>query len=319
MGAFKWAGADPLAGPHQEILIDGRCIVGRARTAHWIQQSDLISAEHAVIAYTSLGWTLRDLSSTNGSWVDGVAISGEVVLVENAQVSFGHEENVWTFVDVSPPHARVKCRKSGTKYETLAGYLSLPATGQPEANLYQSEDGWILERGGQVHVVADSMTFTLPSGDYEVHLPRGVFSATSSTVVLSEGEQPLVLHFDVSFDEEHVAIQLSYQGKSLNLEHRSHSYLLLTLARRRERDQKDPHCPPQEAGWCETRELAEAFHASPEQLNLWVWRARKQVQELHPELASLVIERRPSLAVLRIGTPHLHIRRGDEPTLLLES
>ena len=312
MGAFKWAGADSQVRPSHDVLVDGRCIVGRARTAHWVQTSDLVSAEHAVIAYSGQGWTLRDLSSTNGSWLNGAPVSGEVALVENAQVSFGSKENTWIFVDSSPPHARVKCVTTCFVFNTLAGYLSLPERGQPEANLYQSEDGWILERGGQVQAVADSMRFTLPSGDYELELPKGVFSAPSSTVVLSEGEQPLVVQFDVSPDEEHVTIQLSYQGKSLNLEHRSHSYLLLTLARKRTRDLQDPQCPPLEAGWCETRELAEAFHSTPEQLNLWVWRARKHVQELHPELAALIIERRPTLAMLRIGTPHLLICRSEE-------
>lgn len=310
MGAFKQAGAASLHHSDQKVLIAERCIVGRARTAHWQQSSDLVSAEHAVIAHSKQGWTLRDLSSTNGSWVDGAPVVGEVRLTDNSRVSFGHKENTWVFIDSSAPHAQVKCLETGIIFNTISGYLSFPDPEQPESNLYQSEHGWILESGGQAQEAADGMRFNLPSGSYELWLPKGVSSTSSATLALEEGEQPLVLQFTVSPDEEHVATRLFYQGRSLELLHRSYSYLLLTLARKRQDDQNNPLCPTLEAGWCETRELAESFHVSPETLNLWVWRARKQVQEFHPELAPLIIERRPSLAMLRIGSSYLSITRA---------
>ncbi len=48
-----------------------------------------VSRSHALLRSDGLCWRLRDLGSTNGTWVNGVRVIGEVTVEEGDAVRFG--------------------------------------------------------------------------------------------------------------------------------------------------------------------------------------------------------------------------------------
>jgi hypothetical protein len=107
--------------------------------------------------------------------------------------------------------------------------------------------------------------------------------------------------FSVSRDEEHVHLHTTCGGSSFDMGARSHNYLLLTLARRRLEDAKegtgDTAC-----GWIYQEDLAHDPTMAPPQLNIDVFRIRKQFAAVGVVDAANIIERRPRTRQLRIGT-----------------
>jgi|SRR6185312_5752248 len=78
------------AAPARElILAEGReTIVGRDPDCGVVVEDDRVSRRHAAFSYGSMGWTVTDLGSKNGTLVNGVRVeSGR--LAERSWVSFG--------------------------------------------------------------------------------------------------------------------------------------------------------------------------------------------------------------------------------------
>lgn len=67
----------------------GKFLVGREEDCHLRPNSDLVSRHHCVFTLDEYGLRLRDLGSTNGSFVNGEQIRGAVVLKSGDRVSIG--------------------------------------------------------------------------------------------------------------------------------------------------------------------------------------------------------------------------------------
>lgn len=70
-------------------LPEGKFLVGREEDCHLRPNSDLVSRHHCVFTLDEYGLRLRDLGSTNGSFVNGEKIRGAVVLNNGDSVSIG--------------------------------------------------------------------------------------------------------------------------------------------------------------------------------------------------------------------------------------
>jgi hypothetical protein len=116
----------------------------------------------------------------------------------------------------------------------------------------------------------------------------------------------LELTFHVSLDEEHVSIHVRCAGRSVEIGERAHNYLLLTLARRRIADAQ-AGLPDTSCGWVDREDLANDPRMAPPQLNLDVFRIRKQFALKGVVDAAALVERRPR--ELRIGTGKTSIVR----------
>ena len=116
------------------------------------------------------------------------------------------------------------------------------------------------------------------------------------------------LLFTVSRDEEFVTIQLESAGVTRDLGSRGHNYLLLTLARRRLSDAADG-LPESLCGWIYQDDLAHDPSMVGPQLNIDVFRIRKQFAAIGVGDAASIIERRPRTRQIRIGTPHINITK----------
>jgi hypothetical protein len=66
-----------------------RLTIGRGKENKLTLEDNEISRKHAVIEPTSAGWLLKDLNSTNGTWLNGVRITNAVILKAGDRLEFG--------------------------------------------------------------------------------------------------------------------------------------------------------------------------------------------------------------------------------------
>lgn len=71
-----------------ELFFSNPVVIGRADSCDITIQNGLVSRHHIEFFQTSQGWSLRDLDSTNGSFVNGERIS-EIELTDNGLVALG--------------------------------------------------------------------------------------------------------------------------------------------------------------------------------------------------------------------------------------
>src|SRR5438270_303436 len=64
-------------------------LIGREQDCHLRPNSDLVSRHHCVFTLDDFALRLRDLGSTNGTFVNGQRIQGQVVLKPGDHVSVG--------------------------------------------------------------------------------------------------------------------------------------------------------------------------------------------------------------------------------------
>jgi hypothetical protein len=110
----------------------------------------------------------------------------------------------------------------------------------------------------------------------------------------------------VSRDEEHVELKAECCGRPHDLGSRSHNYLLLTLARERLRD-VNAGVPETSSGWMYQEALLDELAIPQTQLNIDVFRIRKQFAALDLVDPGHIIERRPRTKQLRLGTARIAI------------
>src|SRR5579872_7290290 len=103
-------------------------LIGREEDCHLRPNSDLVSRHHCVFTVDDFTVRLRDLGSTNGTFVNGERLQGQVVLKPGDQVSVGK----LSFEIVVREAATVAIPAPGRAGEA-------PATPPPQPNVESSE------------------------------------------------------------------------------------------------------------------------------------------------------------------------------------
>src|SRR5688500_1996999 len=82
-----------------------RHLVGRAPTCDRVLDAPVVATLHAAIAWTEDRWTVRDLGSKNGTFVDGVRLgSGDgVALRRGSRLGFGEAARPFVLEDDAEP------------------------------------------------------------------------------------------------------------------------------------------------------------------------------------------------------------------------
>jgi S-DNA-T family DNA segregation ATPase FtsK/SpoIIIE len=183
----------PPAGPAVAVLrpdgeleflaVGDEFVVGRAAEADVRLADGTVSQRHARWHLGVHGWEVEDLSSSNGTFVNGRRITGTVRLAPGDAVSFGTAPTTLTVGDVAafgsgPEHVRVQIEGAGAARavsidadrsatvgaatERIAAYLGVAAGGKL---LYRARDGQLLHpddlwagsgtRRGDLLVLAD--------------------------------------------------------------------------------------------------------------------------------------------------------------------
>jgi hypothetical protein len=298
-----------------QMVLPGRCLVGRAPTCDLVLPERNDSGQHAVIAWNGTGWDVQDLGSRNGTYVDDQRLGGDtrVRLRHDSRVRFGRESSPWTLVDDTAPVAMAQRLTSREWRRAEGGYLALPGPEHYECAVYQTSDGgWVVERGSEVSPVADQGTVSTSGGElWRVVLPVAVLATEK------EGDMPrllarLRLRFRHSLDEEQVELTAFCGKERLDLGIRAHHYPLLLLARRRLTDRRAGLTEADE-GWVLLDELLQMLNMGESHLNISIHRARNQLGELGVVDAASLVERKPRMRRIRLGLADFEVVPLDRP------
>jgi hypothetical protein len=75
--------------PRLLLPADGSVVLGRSHGCGCVISDPEVSRRHAKLTHTETGWTLRDLSSTNGTYVNGARITDTACVQPGDQVWLG--------------------------------------------------------------------------------------------------------------------------------------------------------------------------------------------------------------------------------------
>jgi len=294
-----------------------RSLVGRAPSSTVTLDDRRASAEHAVIAWTGQGWEVRDLSSLNGTWVDGKPLEpGErVALLRDSRLGFGIADDAWILVDDRGAGPAARNESTGELVHAAAGLLALPTLADPRATIFPGDDGeWFVDVAGELQSIGCGATLVLDGVHWTIFLPSSLAPVPGTLEATGTAAPPTIaalgLSFVVSSDEEHVDISLSCgDGEEILLPPRSSHYLVLTLARARLADAARGVAEG-EQGWLYSSDLADMLDYSAERLNVEIFRARALFAKLGVTDAGQLVERRASSRQLRLGVSRLLVTRA---------
>jgi hypothetical protein len=290
-----------LSNGERTIRLAARVEVGRDPSCPLRLEGRRVSAFHARVVHSDGAWLLRDLGSTNGTFLDGVRLPPGVdrTLAEGARIAFGDPSAVWTLIDAGAPCAVAMREDTGELIAALAGILALPPD-EGAVTIYESADGrWVAERHDGVSVIEDGHVLELDGAIWRVRLP-----VAAKVTPLSEVEgSDIALSFSVGADEETIRVVLVGPGGQEEIPPRACHYLL-TLARARIEDRAEGISSLQ-AGWRDVDALCRLLGAEENRLNVDVFRLRRQLAPYG--VPPTIIERRPGERMIRIGCARLVI------------
>lgn len=291
------------------VALPAHALVGRSSVCTVRLQERLASGEHARVSYAGGVWSVRDLGSKNGTFVNGerIASGGESPLAAGDQVAFGDAKEPWTLADASPPVPMARRLSDDAMIAGADGLLALPSAEEPRACVVEKDGGsFSVEIDGEDRPARDGEVLRLGGEDFMLHLP----AATAATAdAREEGGRvdDAELRFRVSRDEETVELSVVCGGRVHALAPRSHHYLLLTLARARVRQRDAGALAPSQRGWVFVDELCRMLSMDENKLNVEIYRLRRELGAVGLAHAAAVIERRRASRQLRVGTERITI------------
>jgi FHA domain len=296
----------------QMRLLEPEHLIGRSPSCALHINERYVSAQHALLRWTGRDWELRDLGSRNGTFLNGDRLkpAEEVFVRAGSRIAFGKPEQTWEVVDDGAPGAMVVPVGEGEPVVLEGELLALPSSDDPRVTIYRSEGSWFLEKADESTApLTNRQTFEIEGRVWRFCCVEDTTKTTladSSTLGLEV--RYLQLTFSVSADEEHVHLQMSCGGKTVDLGSRTHNYLLLTLARRRIADAAAGQ-PETACGWVYQDDFPNDPMMAAAQLNIDVFRIRDQFKSAGVLDAANIVERRPRTRQLRIGTGRLSVVR----------
>lgn len=290
----------------REHPLSPRYLIGRAPACQLRLDDPGVSGHHAELVWDGERWKVQDLGSRNGTTLGERALArGErVPLPCNVDLVLAGVVRL-RLVDDSPPCLFAEAG-DGELRRASDELLSLPSDEQPELTIFRELDGrWWVELATETRELGELDTVIAGGRSWRVFSPSSLplTREIAGSSLLAEQE----LRFRVSRDGEHVELDLVNAAGVINIEPRVHLGLLLTLARARIADARNPTLPETEHGWVYREELPRMLGIEPELINLWSHRARRQLAQAKIRDAAAVIERRTDTAQLRIGVSRLRV------------
>ena len=294
----------------QRVYLAERSLVGRSASSWVISDRQSVSNDHAVLFYHRDRWLIRDLGSTNGSFVNEQSLKpGQTLrLTRGTELRFGGESAV--LENIEPPTACALCLTSGRYYSAVQGVMTLPEEVEPLLTVYQSADeSWVVEGEEEYKTATDGEVLHAGDRRFRLHIP----SATVSRVNVSTQEGGALLTranvelvFNVSSDEESMAVELRASGNVVRLSPRQSHEVLLELARSRLLDRREGTAE-EECGWVYADDLATRLAYNKSHLNVAIHRVRRQFAEAGLVDAAQLFERRPTSQQIRLGIAQLRV------------
>lgn len=289
-------------GGAREIALPAHCLVGRSSACTLRVEEPKASREHARLHFQQGTWTVRDLGTTNGTFVNGerLAAGATKALSAGDRLGFGDAADVWTLIDASPPGALARRLDTDERIVAEGGVLALPSADAPLAVALEVEGAWIVEIDGRSRPARDGEELRVGGVAYALHLPEASVATANAAGLRRLAD--VELRFRVSRDEERVEVTVVGPWGAHVLPPRAHHYAWLTIARARMRDRDLPGLAEAQRGWIGVEDLCEALRLDEAHLNVELHRIRKGIAAIELVDGAGVIERRRNLRQLRLGT-----------------
>ena len=291
------------------VVLAARGLVGRSAACTLRLTEPQVSGEHARISHVAGEWTLCDLGSRNGTFVNGARVpyGKNLVLAEHDQVAFGNPPSIWTLTDASPPQVLARRLSDDALLPAVHGILALPSAGAPAASVFEANKGsWVIEIGSEVRPAHEGEVIEVEGERFLLHLPAGLATTVQGAAAETRVDD-LTLRFRVSRDEEHVEVSVALPDGPRILAPRAHHYTLLTLARARRRDQEVSALSEAQRGWVFVDDLCRSLAVEETRLNVEIHRIRQDFAALGVAGASAIIERRRGSRQLRLATARVTV------------
>lgn len=259
---------------------------------------------HAEIRWDGNLWFVQDLGSRNGTFADGrrLAAGERTPLVAGVELVFGDPTNRYRFQSESPP-TLMALSWTGNVCLSEGEFLGIPSLENCLVLIFRGDgDLWYLETPDEVRTVDNQESISVAGELWRVCLPVQPKQTQEAKVQTNHMMEDVGLEFRVSRNGEHIAVTVSSEGQTIELEPRAHASLLLALAQCRINDGRDKELPDSEHGWRYREEIMKMLSIDAQRLNLWVHRARRQFDAARIRGAAGIIERRISTQQMRIGT-----------------
>jgi hypothetical protein len=292
------------------VVLSADFIVGRQSSCQLLLEASFVSSAHALIRWTAGQWELRDLGSTNGTFIDGerVAIGTSVRIKVGTEIAFGDSGETWRVIDDREPGPVAIPQDGGEPSFVVSGIIAIPDASDPQATIYQDATGWTLEMDHLKVPLHRGQLFRVAGREWRFECPGG------STVTRSaaDRQRPLAdvsLCFHVSSNEEYVSLRIMDVHRVQDLGHRACFYLALVLSRIRLDEQQ---ARVGDAGWLDLEDLLRMVpeYHSPSHLNVEIFRLRRLLCEAGIEDAPAIVQRRRGQ--IRFGTDRVKIVRADD-------
>ncbi|MCO4770226.1 MAG: FHA domain-containing protein [Deltaproteobacteria bacterium] len=297
----------------QRVVLRSRNTVGRSPGADTTLQTSRVSGEHAVFTWTGDQWELRDLGSTNGTWLGARQVeAGErAPLKVGNRVGFGDPGDPWLVQSIAPPSVIAWC--GDELVEGDGPFLALPSLEDPQVVIEDEEAAWVIVQNEERRPITDRERIVVAGRSWEIGLPASL--APTAPLGTLERIQTLRerslntarIEFAVSGDEEYVEVTAHIAGEAHSIPPKAHHYLLLLLARARVEDAESGQTPS-EHGWLYTSDLRKMLRCESNQFYVMCHRNRKEFAKLEVTNAANIIERRTTSRQIRIGVAALSER-----------
>lgn len=271
--------------------------VGRASSCDLVISRRAVSGHHATIRWSKGTWTVRDLGSRNGTFLNQRRIGGGALdlpqpLAVGDLLTFAESDEVWEFTDASDPRPLLIALDPGGPPIELEGQdvLALPSAEEPLLAIYLRNGQWQLERGGECAQIEDKQELGIGERRFRLLLTGALEATTDAqSMPVVRRVEDLLLEIQVSRDEESAAVRVQLGAEIHELPRRTYLYLLAFLARRciAEAESLGP-----DAGWMEVESACRELDlASPEALGLLVHRCRKAIKACGLEDPAAIVDR----------------------------
>lgn len=257
-------------------------------SADYVLKSDSCSRMHSVVRWQNGLWMLTD-ESRNGCFVNGKRIEkGRGISLNRGDIisftSDGKEQ--WQFENEQKPNP-VLISEDNSDFIELQTLNILPNERESECQILKQGDEWAYESGEDSHLIEDGFRLQMGGKTWSFHPNELVQETKFYDNTLTA--KPPKLTFNVSRNEEHVQLIFHCEGKSFDLGHKTHHYLLLEMARHQLQDDAENEA---ELGWMSNDLLLHNLRIDLNHLNIQIFRAREAIRKCSRNWGQQLIDRR---------------------------
>ncbi len=285
-----------------ELELSAQCLLGRNKTCTHPLDDPYLSGEHAKLRWAGDGWEIRDLGSSNGTFVDGRRLEPGIPirLGEGIDLGFG-EERGWRLVDAGGPAALARNLTSGDVVQADGEILAIPSDVDPQLSVYPNPGGagWVMEPTGKEPVaVGHTAEVAVGGATWRLELPM----IAEATPVVDASK---VIHSVLQvFEQRGDVLVWSYRfrGETVEISDLEFVQVVLHLAKARKADEDKPM---DERGWRTVQSVADDLGLAASTVNVNIFRARKALAKAGVEGAAELFEAGPGQR--RLGTDRFQL------------